>query len=376
MTFLAERLRESQDVNAISMNRSILITGGYGFIGSNFVLSWLSENKSMIVNLDCLTYAANLQNLGSLKDDPRMQFVKGNICDHELVNTILQKTQPQAVIHFAAETHVDRSHRTPYDFVQTNVVGTFQLLQSALAYWQGLSLNAQRRFRFIHISTDEVYGSLGPDDLPFCESSPYRPNSPYSASKAASDHLVRAYHQTYGLPVITINSSNIYGPRQFPEKLIPLTIINCLNDDPLPVYGDGAHRRDWLFVDDYCRAVCAVLDRGRVGEKYNVGSGTEHTTMEVVTSISHLIEKQIPAGRQPKSKVVFVKDRAGHDRRYMMDCGKIARELGWAPTETFAGALHKTVNWYLQNPDWIQTATSGDYKTWIEMQYAFPSPQG
>jgi dTDP-glucose 4,6-dehydratase len=356
------------------MNRSILVTGACGFVGSNFVLLWLAENKADVVNLDCLTYAGNLQNLSSLNNDPRLRFFNGNICDRELVDRLFRQFQPQAVIHFAAETHVDRSHRAPHAFIQTNVTGTFQLLQSTLTYWQALDAADQRRFRFLHISTDEVYGSLDLDSLPFSESSPYRPNSPYSASKAASDHLVRAYHQTYGLPVLTINSSNIYGPQQFPEKLIPLTIINCMKGDPIPVYGDGTHRRDWLFVEDYYRAVCAVLDRGRVGEKYNIGGGTEYTTVEVVTAVSELVENHALVRCQRKSQIVFVRDRAGHDRRYTMDCRKIATELGWAPSETFADGLRKTVNWYLRNPDWVQTATSGDYRTWIETQYAPPSP--
>lgn len=352
------------------MNRSILVTGGYGFVGSNFIRSWIAEYDSVVVNLDCITYAGNPENLNNLQDHSRLHCVKGDICDSQLVSTLLQRFQPHAIVHFAAETHVDRSLRSPQSFVQTNVVGTFQLLQAALAYWQRLSLKQQEQFRFVHISTDEVYGSLGPKDSPFSETSPYQPNSPYSASKAGSDHLVRAHFQTYGLPVLTVNSSNIYGPRQFPEKLIPLLIVNCIKGNLLPIYGDGLHSRDWLYVEDCYRAICAVLHHGSVGEKYNIGTGQELTNVEVVNSICRTVDELVPENGDSSSRIIFVKDRPGHDRRYSMNCARL-RKLGWTPQETFATGSRKTVEWYLQNPGWIQAATNGNYRDWIEMQYGF-----
>jgi dTDP-glucose 4,6-dehydratase len=354
----------------------MLVTGGCGFIGSNFILSRLAQGCSTIVNLDCLTYAGNPQNLAPVAGDPRLRFFQGDICDASLVERLLHQFRPRTIVHFAAETHVDRSCKMPGPFIQTNVVGTFQLLQSAHAYWRDLPGEERAGFRFVHISTDEVYGSLGSHDQPFRESSPYQPNSLYSAAKAASDHLVRAYHQTHGLPVLTLHSSNIYGPRQFPEKLVPLAILNCLSGAPLPVYGDGKHRRDWLYVEDYCRAVSAIIERGRIGHKYNVGSGTEWTTLEVVTAVRDLVNTLRPDQARSGSEIVFVEDRAGHDRRYLMDCGKVRQELGWSPAYAFPEGLRKTVEWYFHNPAWVQAATGAGYKAWIETQYAFASVQG
>jgi dTDP-glucose 4,6-dehydratase len=320
----------------------ILVTGGAGFIGSNFVLSTLKGRDEPIVNLDKLTYAGSLRNLEPLRDDPRHVFVQGDICDRELVRGLLKKHSPRAIVHFAAESHVDRSISGPAQFIQTNVAGTFSLLDEVRA--------SSREIRFLHVSTDEVYGSLSPDDPAFTETSPYAPNSPYAASKAASDHLVRAYHHTYGLPTLTTNCSNNYGPRQFPEKLIPLTIANALSGKPLPVYGDGRNVRDWLYVEDHCAAVRLVLERGRVGETYNIGGGCEKQNIDVVKSICGLLDELKPRkGGRHAELITFVQDRPGHDRRYAMDASKIARELGWRPRESFESGLAKTVRWYLEN---------------------------
>jgi dTDP-glucose 4,6-dehydratase len=320
----------------------ILVTGGAGFIGSNFVLSTLEERDEPIVNLDKLTYAGNLRHLERLRDDPHHVFVQGDICDRELVGRLLKKYSPRAIVHFAAESHVDRSISGPAPFIETNVTGTFALLEEARAF--------SREIRFLHVSTDEVYGSLGPDDPAFVETDPYAPNSPYAASKAASDHLVRAYHHTYGLPAVTTNCSNNYGPRQFPEKLIPLTIRNALAGKPLPVYGDGRNVRDWLYVEDHCEAVRLVLERGRVGETYNIGGGCEKQNIDVVQTICSLLDRFKPRKRGAYAELItHVQDRPGHDRRYAMDCSKIARELGWRPRESFESGLAKTVTWYLEN---------------------------
>ena len=320
----------------------ILVTGGAGFIGSNFVLSTLKGRDEPIINLDKLTYAGSLRNLERLSDDPRHVFVQGDICDRELVRGLLKKYSPRAIVHFAAESHVDRSISGPAQFIQTNVTGTFSLLEEARAF--------SREMRFLHVSTDEVYGSLGPDDPAFAETNPYAPNSPYAASKAASDHLVRAYHHTYGLPVITTNCSNNYGPRQFPEKLIPLTISNALAGLPLPVYGDGRNVRDWLYVEDHCEAVRLVLERGRVGENYNIGGGCEKQNIDVVKTICGLLDELKPRKSGSHAELIsYVQDRPGHDRRYAMDASKIARELGWRPRESFESGLAKTVRWYLEN---------------------------
>jgi dTDP-glucose 4,6-dehydratase len=320
----------------------ILVTGGAGFIGSNFVLSTLKERDEPIVNLDKLTYAGSLRNLEPLRDDPRHVFVQGDICDRELVRGLLKKYSPRAIVHFAAESHVDRSISGPAQFIQTNVAGTFSLLEEARA--------SSREIRFLHVSTDEVYGSLGPADPAFTETTPYAPNSPYAASKAASDHLVRAYHHTYGLPTVTTNCSNNYGPRQFPEKLIPLTISNALAGKALPVYGDGRNVRDWLYVEDHCDAVRLVLDRGRVGETYNIGGGCEKQNIDVVKAICSLLDELKPRkGGGHAELITFVQDRPGHDRRYAMDASKIARELGWRPRESFESGLAKTVRWYMEN---------------------------
>ena len=323
----------------------LLVTGGAGFIGSNFVLSTLKQTGEPIVNLDKLTYAGSLRNLEPLREEPKHVFVQGDICDRPLVRKLLSRYKPRAIVHFAAESHVDRSIAGPAPFIETNVTGTFSLLEEAKTYCP-----AEAAFRFVHVSTDEVYGSLGPEDPPFTETTPYAPNSPYAASKAAADHLVRAYHHTYGLPTLTTNCSNNYGPRQFPEKLIPLTIRNALAGKPLPVYGDGKNVRDWLYVDDHCEAVRAVLERGRVGEAYNIGGDCEKTNIEVVNAICALLDEASPRrGGRHAELITFVKDRPGHDRRYAMDASKIARELGWKPRDTFESGLAKTVRWYIDN---------------------------
>ncbi|MBI1942818.1 MAG: dTDP-glucose 4,6-dehydratase [Betaproteobacteria bacterium] len=326
----------------------LLVTGGAGFIGANFVLQTIAETGEAVVNLDKLTYAGSLSNLESLAGEARHQFVKGDICDRELVRRLLSEHRPRALVHFAAESHVDRSIEGPADFVQTNVVGTFCLLEEARAHWDGLGAADKERFRFLHISTDEVYGSLGPAEPPFTEARPYAPNSPYAASKAAADHLARAYHATYGLPVLTCNCSNNYGPRQFPEKLIPLVITNALAGKPLPVYGDGLNVRDWLYVLDHCRAIRAVLEKGAAGKSYNIGAGAEKTNLEVVKSLCALLDAARPRrGGSHADLIAFVQDRPGHDRRYAMDASRIQRELGWRPQESFESGLRKTVDWYL-----------------------------
>ncbi len=349
----------------------IFVTGGAGFIGSNFVLDWFAQSDEWVVNLDKLTYAGNLENLSSLAADTRHLFVKGDIGDSSLVTKLLLSHQPRAVINFAAESHVDRSIHGPEDFIQTNIVGTFHLLEAVREYWGGLSGDLKSDFRFLHVSTDEVYGSLGIVDAPFIETHAYAPNSPYSASKAASDHLVRSYHHTYGLPVLTTNCSNNYGPFHFPEKLIPLMIVNALAGKPLPVYGDGQQIRDWLYVKDHCRAVREVLARGRVGEVYNVGGWNEKPNLEIVHALCELMNELRPKsdGGSYESQITYVKDRPGHDRRYAIDAGKIERELGWRPIETFETGLRKTVDWYLANTDWVTSVQNGNYLEWTNRQY-------
>ncbi len=350
---------------------SLLVTGGAGFIGSNFVHTWLAGSDEPIVNVDKLTYAGNLGNLQSLADDKRHVFVQGDIGDRELVASLLQRHQPRAVLHFAAESHVDRSIHGPLDFIQTNVVGTCQLLESVRAYWNGLNPDSQQSFRFLHVSTDEVYGSLAPQDPAFKETNIYEPNSPYAASKAASDHLVRAWHHTYGLPVLTTHCSNNYGPFHFPEKLIPLVLHNALAGKPLPIYGDGMQIRDWLFVQDHCRAIARVLQAGRPGETYNIGGWNEKPNIEVVKTLCSLLDELQPRadGKSYAEQITFVKDRAGHDRRYAIDASKIHDELGWRPLETFETGLRKTVQWYLDHPDWVANVTSGNYRQWVDLHY-------
>jgi dTDP-glucose 4,6-dehydratase len=349
----------------------LLVTGGAGFIGSNFVLSTIAETGEAIVNLDKLTYAGNLRNLAALEGDARHVFARGDVCDRELLRRLLAEQRPRAVVHFAAESHVDRSIHAPGDFVQTNVVGSFGLLEEARAYWQALPATERDAFRFLHVSTDEVYGSLEVGDPAFTEQTPYAPNSPYAASKAASDHLVRAYRHTYGLPTLTTNCSNNYGPYQFPEKLIPLTIHNALAGKPLPVYGDGANVRDWLYVLDHCDAVRRVLERGRPGETYNIGGAAEKKNLDVVQTLCALLDEAQP---RPKGRyqdlIEFVADRPGHDRRYAMDAAKLARELDWRPKESFESGLAKTVRWYLGHQAWANEVTSGAYRSWIDRNYA------
>ena len=348
----------------------ILITGGAGFIGSNFVLDWIAAEGTPVVNFDKLTYAGNPANLASLKSDSRYVFAQGDICDRTLVASLLQKHQPQAIVHFAAESHVDRSIHGPGEFVQTNVVGTFSLLEEARAYWGTLAEPAKSRFRFLHVSTDEVYGSLGSADPAFSETTPYAPNSPYAASKAASDHLVRAYHHTYGMPVITTNCSNNYGPLQFPEKLIPLMILNALNGKPLPVYGDGKNVRDWLHVSDHCSGIRAALAKGKPGETYNIGGNSEKTNLEVVHAVCTILDELHPAGAPHAKLITYVKDRPGHDRRYAINAEKIKRELGWEPREKFDRGLRKTVEWYLTNGEWVRGVISGEYRRWVSLNYS------
>jgi len=351
---------------------SILVTGGAGFIGSNFVLDWLNQSDEPVINLDKLTYAGNLENLASLQGDPRHIFINGDIGDATLVSSLLAEHKPRAVINFAAESHVDRSIHGPEDFIQTNIVGTFHLLESVRAYWNGLEGTAKTGFRFLHVSTDEVYGSLAKDDPAFTEGNRYEPNSPYSASKAASDHLVRAYHHTYGLPVLTTNCSNNYGPYHFPEKLIPLMIVNALAGKPLPVYGDGQQIRDWLYVKDHCSAIRRVLQSGKLGEVYNVGGWNEKPNIEIVHTVCALLDELRPKtdGTSYSAQISYVKDRPGHDRRYAIDASKIERELGWKPAETFETGIHKTVQWYLDNPGWVAHVQSGAYREWVQTQYA------
>ena len=349
----------------------ILVTGGAGFIGANFVLNWLAVNDEPVVNLDKLTYAGNLDNLSSLDGDTRHIFVKGDIGDRALVDQLLAQHKPRAVINFAAESHVDRSIHGPEDFIQTNIVGTFHLLESVRGYWNGLSDADKAAFRLLHVSTDEVYGSLETNDPPFAETKRYEPNSPYSASKAASDHLVRAYHHTYGLPVLTTNCSNNYGPYHFPEKLIPLMILNALNGKALPIYGDGLNVRDWLYVADHCSAIRRVLEAGQLGETYNVGGWNEKTNIDVVNTILSILDELQPRadGKSYREQITYVKDRPGHDRRYAIDARKLERELGWKPAETFETGIRKTVQWYLDHPQWIDNVTSGAYRDWVAKQY-------
>ena len=371
----------------------ILVTGGAGFIGSNFVLDWLAEHDESVVSLDKLTYAGNLENLASIKDDPRHIFVRGDIGDTELVAKLLKQYRPRAILNFAAESHVDRSIHGPEDFIQTNIVGTFHLLEAVRAYWQNLPSPPSPRpspagrgsshgaggegvirdnFRFLHVSTDEVYGSLAKDDPAFSEAHRYEPNSPYSASKAASDHLVRAYHHTYGLPVLTTNCSNNYGPYHFPEKLIPLMIVNALAGKPLPVYGDGQQIRDWLYVKDHCAAIRCVLAKGKPGEVYNIGGWNEKANLDIVHTVCALLDELHPRadGKSYREQIAFVADRPGHDRRYAIDARKIERELGWKPAETFETGIRKTVQWYLDNRDWVNNVRSGSYRQWVEKNYA------
>jgi dTDP-glucose 4,6-dehydratase len=347
----------------------ILVTGGAGFIGANFVLDWLERTGEGLVNLDKLTYAGNLGSLAALRGDARHSFVRGDIGDRAEVDALLARHRPRAVVNFAAESHVDRSIHGPAAFVETNIVGTFALLEATRAYCSTLSDAERAAFRFLHVSTDEVYGSLGPDDPPFSETTPYAPNSPYSASKAAADHLVRAYHHTYGLPTLTTNCSNNYGPRQFPEKLIPLMIVNALAGKPLPVYGDGRNVRDWLYVGDHCAAIRAVLAGGRPGETYNVGGNAEMTNLDVVGTICRILGELAP-GRDYASLITFVKDRPGHDRRYAIDASKIRHALDWMPAESFASGMRRTVQWYLDNGAWLAAVTSGEYQKWMSLNYA------
>ena len=350
---------------------TILVTGGAGFIGSNFVLDWLAQCDERVVTLDALTYAGNLENLASLQGDARHVFVKGDIGDRALVDRLLAEHRPRALVHFAAESHVDRSIHGPGAFIKTNVEGTFTLLEAARAHWGALAGDDKAAFRFLHVSTDEVYGSLGPGDPAFTEQHPFEPNSPYSASKAASDHLVRAWHHTYGLPVLTTNCSNNYGPYHFPEKLIPLMIVNALAGKPLPVYGDGMQIRDWLYVKDHCSAIRAVLAGGRLGETYNVGGWNEKPNIEIVQTVCALLDELRPSPEGPYARLVtYVKDRPGHDRRYAIDARKIERELGWRPAETFETGIRKTVQWYLEHADWVARVQSGSYRDWVAANYA------
>jgi len=347
----------------------ILVTGGAGFIGANFVLGWRAAGDEPVVNLDALTYAGNLASLAPLAGDPRHVFVRGDIADRALVDRVLAEHRPRAIVHFAAESHVDRSIHGPAAFVQTNVIGTFTMLEAARAYWNGLDGPAKAAFRFLHVSTDEVYGSLAPEDPAFSETTPYAPNSPYSASKAGSDHLVRAYHHTYGMPTLTTNCSNNYGPLQFPEKLVPLMIANALEGKPLPVYGDGKQVRDWLYVADHCEAIRTVLANGRPGETYNIGGNSERANIDVVHALCDTLQRLKPREGGYRALIKYVTDRPGHDRRYAIDARKIARELGWKPRETFETGLERTIRWYLDNPRWIAEVKSGAYREWVDLNY-------
>ena len=353
----------------------ILVTGGAGFIGSNFVLDWLAAGDEPIVNLDVLTYAGNLQNLEAIAGDGRHIFVRGDICDGDRVATLLREHPIRAIVHFAAESHVDRSIHGPEDFIQTNIVGTFRLLEAARGHWAALSSDAKAAFRFLHVSTDEVYGSLSPSDPPFAETNQYQPNSPYSASKAAADHLVRSYHHTYGLPVLTTNCSNNYGPFHFPEKLIPLCIHNALAGKPLPIYGDGMQIRDWLYVKDHTAAVRRVLEVGTPGETYNIGGWNEKPNIDVVKTLCRILDEEHPKadGTSYADQITFVKDRPGHDRRYAIDARKIETDLGWKPVETFETGIRKTVRWYLDHQDWVTNVASGGYRDWINTHYGATS---
>lgn len=350
---------------------TIIVTGGAGFIGSNFILHLLASERASLVNLDKLTYAGNPRNLDSIASDPRYHFVHGEIGDRDTVGEIFQRWRPRALVHFAAESHVDRSIRGPDDFIRTNINGTFALLEEARAYWSQLGEGEKAQFRYLQVSTDEVYGSLGPNDPAFSETTPYQPNSPYSASKAASDHLVRAYYHTYGLPVLTTNCTNNYGPYQFPEKLIPLVILNARQGKPLPVYGDGQNVRDWLYVIDHCEAIRSVLARGRIGETYNIGGRNQKTNIEVVKTICSILDELCPEDPVVRHEklITYVKDRPGHDRRYAIDASKIERDLGWKPRETFQTGLRKTIEWYLAHHDWVEEVTSGSYRQWIATHY-------
>ena len=353
-----------------NMRNTILVTGGAGFIGSNFVLNWMKHTSTAVINLDLLTYAGNAANLAEVEDEPRYTFVCGDICDAELVGCLLREHRPRAIVHFAAESHVDRSITSPEAFIRTNVMGTFTLLEQARSYWKELSADDQSDFRFLHVSTDEVYGSLGPRDPAFSETTAYSPNSPYAASKAGSDHLVRAYHHTFGMPVLTTNCSNNYGPFQFPEKLIPLMILNAVEGKPLPVYGDGKNVRDWLFVEDHCAAIRTVLEAGKPGETYNVGGNSERTNIDVVTTICDLVDEMRPTRIGRRGLITYVQDRPGHDRRYAIDASKLAIQLGWKPAERFEEGLRKTVSWYLDHSDWIESVRTGAYREWIDSNYA------
>jgi dTDP-glucose 4,6-dehydratase len=350
----------------------ILVTGGAGFIGGNFVLDWLAQSDEAIINLDALTYAGNRENLASLEANAKHIFVHGDIGDSTLVSDLLTRYQPRAIINFAAESHVDRSIHGPEDFIQTNIVGTFKLLEATRAYWGNLQGEAKQNFRFLHVSTDEVYGSLAKDESAFTETHQYEPNSPYSASKAASDHLVRAYHHTYGMPVLTTNCSNNYGPYHFPEKLIPLMIVNALAGKPLPVYGDGQQIRDWLYVKDHCSAIRRVLAAGKVGEVYNVGGWNEKPNLDIVHTVCALLDelRGRADARSYAEQITYVTDRPGHDRRYAIDASKIERELGWKPAETFETGIRKTVLWYLENQAWVANVQSGNYREWVAKNYA------
>lgn len=349
----------------------ILVTGGAGFIGANFILDWLRTCDEPVLNLDKLTYAGNAENLAELEGDPRYAFIQGDICDKALLDRLFLKHHPRAVVHFAAESHVDRSIHGPGDFIQTNIIGTFSLLESARAYFGQIHEDERRAFRFLHVSTDEVYGSLAKEDPAFRETNRVEPNSPYSASKAASDHLVRAYHHTYGLPVVTTNCSNNYGPYQFPEKLIPLMIVKALAGEPLPIYGDGQQIRDWLYVSDHCAAIRRVLAAGRLGETYNVGGWNEKPNLDIVHAICKILDDLRPRadGKPYREQITYVTDRPGHDRRYAIDASKIERELGWKPAETFETGIRKTVSWYLDHPQWIANVQSGAYRDWLEKHY-------
>lgn len=353
------------------MNNTIIVTGGAGFIGANFVLAWVKLGLGRVVNVDKLTYAGNLENLASIQHDDNHLFVHGDINDKALFETLLKTHQPRAVLNFAAESHVDRSIHAPEDFIQTNVVGTLHLLEAVRAYWVDLSIAAQQQFRFLHVSTDEVYGSLSEKAPAFTETHPYAPNSPYSASKAASDHLVRAYHHTYGLPTLTTNCSNNYGPHHFPEKLIPLIIHNALNNKPLPIYGNGQQIRDWLYVEDHCAAIRRVLEAGRIGEVYNIGGWNEKANIDVVRTLCRMLDAKKPRtdGRPYADQISFVADRPGHDQRYAIDASKLANELGWKPQETFDTGIEKTVDWYLANEAWVSNVTSGEYRNWVDTHY-------
>jgi len=354
----------------------IFVTGGAGFIGSNFILDWLGDpNAEPVLNIDKLTYAGNPYNLSSVADDPRYAFVQADICDEPGMSALLSRYRPRAILHFAAESHVDRSIHSPDEFIRTNVNGTFNLLNKSLRYWQALPQQDQADFRFLHVSTDEVYGSLEPEDPPFSETTPYAPNSPYSASKAASDHLVRAYHHTYGLPTLTTNCSNNYGPYHFPEKLIPLVISNALSGKPLPIYGDGQQIRDWLYVSDHCAAIRTVLARGQAGQTYNIGGWNEQANLHVVHTLCDTLDELQPRTQGSyRDLITFVKDRPGHDRRYAIDARKLERELGWKPAETFQSGIRKTVEWYLANGDWVAQVRSGAYLNWLQQQYGEHPP--